>query len=508
MKDRDSRAEGEIKHKLFDLIEIDKIQVLTDSFCEAVEIASAIIDLEGTVLISSRWQKICTDFHRVNPQTRLRCIESDTVLANEVLKGQKYAIYNCRNGLIDAATPIVIEGEHIANFFIGQFLFEPPDVGYFRKLAREFGFDETSYLEALSKVPIIPKGQIKPILDFFSDFAELLGEMGLKQIKQLEVTEALRESEIRYRTLVEHLPAITYTAALDESSTTLYVSPQIEKILSISPEEYKKDPDFWVKHLHDEDRERVLGEFGYAHETGQPLFTEYRMISTDGRIVWLRDEAVIVKDDKGNPLYLQGVMFDITEQKKADEALRESEAQKQAILDGITTNIAFVNENLEILWANKTAADSVGKSPEEMIGHKCHELWADPEKPCEGCPTIKAFKTKKPEHTVMFTPDGRIWEERGEPVFNQDGKVLGVVEIAQDITERRQSEKELEKHRDHLEELVQKRTAELQKTINLMAGREVRMAELKEAIGKLRVQVESAGMTPVADDPLKERSEK
>ncbi|MCK4784426.1 MAG: PocR ligand-binding domain-containing protein, partial [Desulfobacteraceae bacterium] len=372
MKDRDPRVEGEIKDKLFDLINTDKVQVLTDSFCEAVGIASAIIDLEGTVLTSSRWQKICTDFHRVNPQTRLRCIESDTVLANEVIKGQKYAIYNCRNGLIDAATPIVIEEEHIANFFIGQFLFEPPDVGYFRKLAREFGFDETSYLEALSKVPIIPKGQIKPILDFFSDFAELLGEMGLKQIKQLEVTEALRESEIRFRTLVEHLPAITYTAALDESSTTLYVSPQIEKTLGISPEEYKTDPDFWVNHLHAEDRERVLGEFGHAHKTGQPLFTEYRMISTDGRIVWLRDEAVIIKDDKGDPLYVQGVMFDITGQKKAEEALRESEKKLSQAVEGNSIPTFIIDKNHIVTHWNKACENLTGVPISEMIGTKKH----------------------------------------------------------------------------------------------------------------------------------------
>jgi len=200
--------------------------------------------------------------------------------------------------------------------------------------------------------------------------------------KQRESDIALRESEIKYRTLVEHLPAITYTAAFDESSTTLYVSPQIEKIIGISPHDYKADPDLWLKHLHDGDRERVLKEVSHAHETGQPFVSEYRITSTDGRVVWLRDEAVIAKDDKGNPRYLQGVMVDITRQKQTEDALK-----------------------------------------------KAH---------------------------------------------------------------------------DDLDIKVKERTAELQKTINLMAGREVRMAELKEVIRKLREQVDSAGMTPVANDPLKE----
>ena len=128
-------------------------------------------------------------------------------------------------------------------------------------------------------------------------------------------------------------------------------------------------------------------------------------------------------------------LADITERKQAEEALRLSEVQKSAILNGITTNIAFVNDKLEIQWANKIAAESVGKSPEEMIGATCHSLWANPERPCENCPTMKAFKTKKSEETIMTTPDGRIWNERGEPVFDDRGNLIGVVELAQDITE-------------------------------------------------------------------------
>ena len=99
-----------------------------------------------------------------------------------------------------------------------------------------------------------------------------------------------------------------------------------------------------MKHLHDEDRERVLGELEHAHETGQPFFTEYRMISTDGRIVWLRDKAVIIKDDKGNSLYVQGVMIDISESKQVEfqrddvlKALRESEERLRTKLDYILT---------------------------------------------------------------------------------------------------------------------------------------------------------------------------
>jgi two-component system, cell cycle sensor histidine kinase and response regulator CckA len=141
--------------------------------------------------------------------------------------------------------------------------------------------------------------------------------------------------------------------------------------------------------------------------------------------------------------------------KQAEEKLLESEAQKQVILDGISTNIAFVNEKLEIVWVNKTAAASVNKEPNEMIGHKCHSFWGDSDKPCENCPSRKAFKTRKSECSIMHTPDGRIWSEKGEPVFDSEGILLGVVEIATDITEYKRTEEELRIEKDNLSNILE-----------------------------------------------------
>ena len=117
------------------------------------------------------------------------------------------------------------------------------------------------------------------------------------------------------------------------------------------------------------------------------------------------------------------------EGKRAEEALlRISEGQKNAILNGITANIAFVDKDLRLLWVNVAAAQSVNKSPAEMIGHTCYAFWADPAKPCVNCPTVKTFQTKQTEHALIYTPDGRVWDERGEPVFDEKGDVIGVVE--------------------------------------------------------------------------------
>jgi PAS domain S-box-containing protein len=102
--------------------------------------------------------------------------------------------------------------------------------------------------------------------------------------------------------------------------------------------------------------------------------------------------------------------------------------------------------------------------------------------------------------------DGTLFDVQisAATIYDTEGNPIALTSTSTDITERKKIEEELEQHRMHLEKRIRERTDELQKMVNLMAGREVRMAELKETIKKLRAQLEEAGMTPVADDPLKE----
>jgi PAS domain S-box-containing protein len=142
-----------------------------------------------------------------------------------------------------------------------------------------------------------------------------------------ELEEAVSQAEERYRRLVEHLPLAIYIDRLDEFSSNIYTSPQIERMLGTSAEQWQNEPDLFVRLLHPDDRERVLAEHQRTHETGEPLRTEYRLILEDGRLIWIRDEAVVVKDDAGDPLFLQGFLVDITERKATEQALRDSEAE-------------------------------------------------------------------------------------------------------------------------------------------------------------------------------------
>jgi diguanylate cyclase (GGDEF)-like protein/PAS domain S-box-containing protein len=133
--------------------------------------------------------------------------------------------------------------------------------------------------------------------------------------------EEIREHERRFRLLVEQAPAVVYIDALDDCASTLYISPRIEHLTGYSPEEWRNDPDLWPKLLHPEDRDRALELTARHNETGEPFLMEYRLVARDGRIAWIRDEAVMVRRDDGTFLHSQGIMQDITPEKRAEERI-------------------------------------------------------------------------------------------------------------------------------------------------------------------------------------------
>ena len=158
------------------------------------------------------------------------------------------------------------------------------------------------------------------------------------------VESEAREIERRYRTLVEQLPLVVYVDALDEGSSNIFTSGKIEPLLGYTVEEWRNDPDLFIRTLHPDDRDRVLTAHARTHRTHEPLSLEYRLIARDEAVVWVRDDGVVVLGDDGEPLYLQGYLLDITAERELQEQLR-----LQALFDPLTglANRAFFHEQLE-----------------------------------------------------------------------------------------------------------------------------------------------------------------
>jgi PAS domain S-box-containing protein len=178
----------------------------------------------------------------------------------------------------------------------------------------------------------------------------------------------LRAAEDRYRTLVERLPAITYVAELGADGPWHYVSPQIESILGFSPEEFLADPMSWMNNVHPEDREIALAAEKLFQETHELFHAEYRMIARDGRILWFRDEGVMLQTAASEQrLMMQGVLYDITEHKRLEDQLRHS--QKLEAVGQLAGGVAHDFNNLlmviqahsERLRGRLTAGDAAYK---------------------------------------------------------------------------------------------------------------------------------------------------
>ena len=180
----------------------------------------------------------------------------------------------------------------------------------------------------------------------------------------------LADAEARYRDMVEQLPAILYVADFGADATWYYVSPQIEELLGYTPEEWTADRSLWISHIHPEDRQRVIDdeEFDGRREIGAQTVSEYRMRTRNGREVWIRDEGVVIPDAQNEPTLYRGFMIDISAQKAAELAMRESEEQTRLIIESASqAYIAIDTAGMIIDW-NAQAEETFGWPREEVIG--------------------------------------------------------------------------------------------------------------------------------------------
>ncbi|MBF0460702.1 MAG: PocR ligand-binding domain-containing protein [Magnetococcales bacterium] len=192
-----------VETRFAELLDFSRIKQLLDHFCAVVGISSGIIDLHGTVIIASHWQRLCADFHRTNPQTCARCLESDTDLSLRLQEGEQFALYNCKNGLTDAASPVIVDGQHVANVFVGQFLLQPPDRAFFARQALAFGFSPDDYLAALDDVPVVPHANLSGILGFLTGLAQLVALLTLERKQALDTEAIMRQERAAALSLAE-----------------------------------------------------------------------------------------------------------------------------------------------------------------------------------------------------------------------------------------------------------------------------------------------------------------
>jgi PAS domain S-box-containing protein len=144
-----------------------------------------------------------------------------------------------------------------------------------------------------------------------------------------QASAALELAEAKFRAVVEQLPAIVWTSTLENQTT--YVSPHIERILGTPVDAWTSGPRAWTRHIHPDDRDRVRATMAESQRLGTTFRCEYRLLRKDGGIVWILDEAVLVRDAEGRAVAVQGVALDVTERKKAEAEAAARACERQAL---------------------------------------------------------------------------------------------------------------------------------------------------------------------------------
>jgi PAS domain S-box-containing protein len=173
--------------------------------------------------------------------------------------------------------------------------------------------------------------------------------------------------EFDYRALIEQIPAVTYTTALEGLGNRLYVSPQIETMLGFPSADWLSESDLWVQRLHPDDRQRVLTTIYDCYKNQKPFCLEYRLVARDGHVVWVQDKGIVVCDESGKPCVIQGVMVDVSDRLQAVETLRKDEKRFRTIFERTAVGIALVDMEGRLKECNPALQEMLGYRKEELL---------------------------------------------------------------------------------------------------------------------------------------------
>jgi PAS domain S-box-containing protein len=497
--------EGDLgKLELADIIDAQAVQVIMDDFHAFARIPMAIIDLKGRVLVKVGWQDICTQFHRVNPETCKFCTESDTLLSAGVPPGE-FKVYKCKNNMWDVATPILMGGKHVGNLFTGQFFFEGelPDRDLFRAQARQYGFDETEYLAALDRVPQLSRETLAKGMEYFKKLADMLSKLGYSNVKLARLlterdalTESLRrakdELEQRVADRTAELRAVSlYARGLLEAS--------LDPLVTISPEGRVTDVNHATELATGLPRERLVGSnfsdyftepddasAGYRRVLAQGEVRDYPLTirHASGRTIDVLYNAVVYHDEAGRVLGVFAAARDVTEHKRVEAELalyrahleelvgqrtaelesanahlqteiaerRRAEGQLRlqfSVLQSADNGLAITGRDGVIQWVNAAFTRLTGYAAAEAVGQNPRVLKSGRQSPEFFKDLWQTILSGRVWHGEMVNKrkDGSLYPEEMTitPVADSDGKITHFVAVKQDITARKQAEAAMQK---------------------------------------------------------------
>jgi PAS domain S-box-containing protein len=167
-------------------------------------------------------------------------------------------------------------------------------------------------------------------------------------------------AEVKYRALLEQIPAVVFMAYVDRGVSEAYVSPEIEAALGYNREEWLEDPVRWYERIHPDDKQRWSVEAAEMFLSGKPLRSAYRVIARDGHVVWFHCDARMVRRPDGQPWFIHGVAFDISDLKRTERDLQQERNFISTILDTVGALVTVLDEQGRIVRFNRACEISTG----------------------------------------------------------------------------------------------------------------------------------------------------
>ena len=326
----------------------------------------------------------------------------------------------------------------------------------------------------------ISNNEVKLLAELADDVAYGITVLRLRLAHQ-EFEKKLREGQARLDLALRSAHMGVWDLDLIEGKR--HFDDQVCHLLGINRAEFAGTAEEFYQAVHPEDRQMLKAQLHGSVEGDAPYETEYRAVWPDGSIHHMAARGKALLGDDGRPIMVNGILWDITGRKLAEEELVRAKEEWERTFDSVPDLIAVLDTEHRIVRVNREMAQRLGVTPEQCVGLRCYEAVHGLTGPPEFCPHTLTLRDRR-EHIAEVHEQrlGGDFLVSTTPLRNERGVLVGTVHVARDITERKHMEEDLLRSRDELEIRVKERTAELQMTNRALKDYAVKLERLNEEL--------------------------